>query len=248
MQRRDFMIENFLNYVSNYDTENKELIVLKLEHSLRVCENSKFLAEQLGLEKREVELASKIGLLHDIGRFEQIRKYGSLKPVSEFDHGKVGVKILFEDGLISDFETDENLYPLISFAIENHNRLKIESTSDEKKKKFAKLVRDVDKIDIMYQLGPLKKEIEEIDESYVSPSVIEAIKEHRPVKKYEVATNADIIATRFAYGFDINYAIALKPFRDHLKDYYDRVRNSNLFDDIYQEVLDYLEERIDREC
>ena len=60
----------FIKYTSKYDLTNKRQKG-KQEHSLRVMEVSKKIAEKLNLSKEEIQLATLIGLLHDIARFEQ---------------------------------------------------------------------------------------------------------------------------------------------------------------------------------
>ena len=57
-------------------------------------------AQRLGLNQEQVNLATAIGLLHDIGRFEQVRLYHTFNDGKSVNHAEIGVKILFEDGLI----------------------------------------------------------------------------------------------------------------------------------------------------
>ena len=66
----------FKEYVKDYDIENPK-IALKVAHIERVSEIAKNTAKSLNLSKEDVELAELIGLLHDIGRFEQIKKYNT---------------------------------------------------------------------------------------------------------------------------------------------------------------------------
>lgn len=44
-----------------------------------------------------------IGILHDIGRFEQLRRYQTFFDYRSMDHAKYGVHVLFEEGHIKDF-------------------------------------------------------------------------------------------------------------------------------------------------
>ena len=64
----------FDEYVSNYDPTVGR-IKLKIEHIKRVAENIKNIALEQGLDSEQIKLAEIIGLLHDIGRFEQVRLY-----------------------------------------------------------------------------------------------------------------------------------------------------------------------------
>ena len=58
--------QEFIVYTEKYDLQN-ENIKRKQEHSLRVMQISEKLAKMLGLSKEEIQLATLIGLLHDIG-------------------------------------------------------------------------------------------------------------------------------------------------------------------------------------
>ena len=71
---RDFVISQFKSYVADFDTVD-EGILLKFTHSLRVSAWCERLAKALHLSQDDVDLAWLIGVLHDIGRFEQLREY-----------------------------------------------------------------------------------------------------------------------------------------------------------------------------
>lgn len=89
----------FKEYVKNYDPEDKK-VKLKIEHIERVSQLAKQMAEKLKLDEEDIKLAELIGLLHDIGRFEQIRIYHTFTDKKSINHGEYGAKVLFEDGLI----------------------------------------------------------------------------------------------------------------------------------------------------
>ena len=61
----------FKEYVKKYDDTNPK-IKMKIIHILKVAENSKKIATDLNLSEEDIVLAELIGLLHDIGRFEQV--------------------------------------------------------------------------------------------------------------------------------------------------------------------------------
>ena len=62
--------DEFLKYTERYDVSDEE-IKRKQLHSLRVMQRSKIIAQSLKLSEEEIQVATLIGLLHDIGRFEQ---------------------------------------------------------------------------------------------------------------------------------------------------------------------------------
>ena len=89
----------FKEYAKKYNPED-EKIKIKIAHIQRVAQNSKRIAQNLKLSQEDIELAELIGLLHDIGRFEQVRLYHTFVDKDSINHGEYGAKILFEDGLI----------------------------------------------------------------------------------------------------------------------------------------------------
>ena len=101
--------DTFKKYTDNYDTSD-EKIKLKVDHTYRVAALSERIAESLGLNKEDTDLAWLIGMLHDIGRFEQLKNYGTFSDADSIDHAHYGVKLLFDEGLIWKFidEMDMN--------------------------------------------------------------------------------------------------------------------------------------------
>ena len=144
-------MELFKEYVKDYNP-NDGKIALKISHILRVTQKSRELAEELNLNEEDTDLAELIGLLHDIGRFEQVRIYNTFYDKDSINHGEYGVKILFEDGLIRKFIKDDSYDEIIKKAILNHNRPRIEEGLSKRELMHAKIIRDADKLDIYYVL------------------------------------------------------------------------------------------------
>ena len=111
----------FKNYVKNYNPSDPK-IALKISHIERVSQKAKQLAENLRLNEEDVKLAELIGILHDIGRFEQIRIYNTFMDKDSVNHAEYGVKVLFEDGLIRRFIAEDTYDNIIKKAILNHNK------------------------------------------------------------------------------------------------------------------------------
>ena len=62
----------FYDYVTEYDMTNDN-IIRKIVHTTTVADACFTIACKLGLNKNDRELAYLTGILHDIGRFEQIQ-------------------------------------------------------------------------------------------------------------------------------------------------------------------------------
>jgi len=91
---REKALAAFQEYTDRYDS-SRDMIRLKIEHSYRVCGLCQQIARSLDLPEEEVDIAWLTGLLHDVGRFEQQRVYGTFADADSIDHAKYGARILF---------------------------------------------------------------------------------------------------------------------------------------------------------
>ena len=235
--------KEFDNYVRNYDINNYD-INYKYFHSYRVYELCKKISKDLGLSDEDVLLSSVIGLLHDIGRFEQLKKFSSYKD-SNLNHAEFGAKLLFEEGLIDRFKIDKKYYDTIKFSIRNHNKYKIEETDDDKKIMFSKILRDADKIDIIkavvvyndYNIPECEKDI--------SKKIEESFMDHKQLKLEDVQNDNDEAILLLAFLFDINYSTSLKTIKDEkiVDKFYRKVKNKELFKPYCEHMKEYIKER-----
>lgn len=237
------MLKVFNKYVNGFDVSD-EMIINKIEHSIRVYEKMREYAKRLGYSEEEITLAGEIGLLHDIGRFRQVEENGSFNDLKTFDHAEYGVYLLFEKNQIEDYKIDSSHYNAMRYAIKNHNKYKLDKCEDRLTMKMAKLIRDVDKMDILYLLGTLGNYDESADDSVVSQKIYESIKSHRSINKEDIKTHNDNIAVKLAFAFDINNDMCLNEFKRNLTAYYKRIERDNRFKDIYEEIIKYLDERM----
>ena len=99
---RKNVINAFAEYVRNYDPSD-EKIKLKIDHTYRVAGLCQSIAKSLNLSEADVDSAWLLGMLHDIGRFEQIRRFGTFSDADSVDHAEFGADLLFKEGLIRKF-------------------------------------------------------------------------------------------------------------------------------------------------
>lgn len=140
----------FIDYTSSYDNSDP-MIRQKIDHTFRVADLSDKLAKSLCLDDKGIDLSWLIGLLHDFGRFEQIKRFGTFSDSQSVDHAELGADILFKDGkiqLFSDAGLLQDDFLLIETAVRLHNKLSLPDNLDENAKVFCQLIRDADKLDI----------------------------------------------------------------------------------------------------
>lgn len=242
----------FKEYVKKYNPED-EKIKIKIAHIERVAENSKRIAENLNLSQEDIELAELIGLLHDIGRFEQVRLYHTFVDKDSINHGEYGAKVLFEDGLIRKFIKDDKFDRIIKLAIINHNRADIEEGLTEREKLHAKIIRDADKTDIFTILisGDKKAIWEKADlsDDKISDEIYREFVEDKRINYKERKTSADILVSHFNYVYDLNFPETRKIIRDnkYIDKLYQRFKFNDAetmkrFNEIYRLSKEYIEQ------
>lgn len=215
-------------YTSNYDMSNAT-IRYKYDHSKRVMENCMNIAKSLGLSIEEVLIAGLVGLLHDIGRFEQYKVYNTFNDLKSIDHGDYAVKILFEDNYIRKFIDEDSYDEIIKKSILYHNKFLIGECND-KELIFCKVIRDADKIDIFKHFVD-KKDTIVFKTKEVTPELYNKFFEKKSLDFNEVKTNADMKILQLSMFFDLNYKYS-----------YDIVKSMDYFNilvDRYIEIMDY---------
>lgn len=215
--------DEFIKYTEKYDL-NESKIEIKQEHSIRVMNISREIAQELQLSQEEVDIATLIGLLHDIARFEQFKRYHTFRDAQSIDHGDLGVEILNKD-IRKYIETDK-YDELIKLAVKNHNKYKIQEGLDAKQKLFAQIIRDADKIDIIYEaIGILwQKRQNEVEESTITPAIFEQVLKNQLIKSEDKKTILDDVIAIVAFIFDINFKVSFEILknRDYINKMLDR--------------------------
>lgn len=146
-------LEAFHEYVDAYDTANPR-IALKVKHTYRVAALCDTVARSEGLSPANVDLAWLCGLLHDIGRFEQLRRWDTFNDARSASHAELGAAELFDSeddaaGNIRRFAAERYEDALIRAAVGQHSAYRLPSSFDARTRLFCNIVRDADKVDIM---------------------------------------------------------------------------------------------------
>ena len=215
--------KNFLKYVQNYDLNN-ENIKRKEQHSLRVMAISKKIAEELKLSEEEIKLATLIGLLHDIGRFEQYTKWKTFSDRISINHGVLGSKILEENNFIRTFVTENKYHEIIKKAIINHNKYQIDENLNETELLYSKIIRDADKIDILYEVadGILMKDVD-LRDLCISENYFRQFLSEKTIKITDEQNDLDKLILKIAFIFDLNFECSKKIIKE--EKYIERILN-----------------------
>lgn len=128
------------------DPEGLGNILLKIEHTRRVCAVSDTLAAGEGLSANEARIASAVALLHDVGRFPQYRRWRTFRDSDSDNHARLSVEVLRQHNLLNGLDPAECL--LIEEAVRFHNLLELPEQVSSPTRLFMRLIRDADKLDI----------------------------------------------------------------------------------------------------
>lgn len=205
--------KEFQAYVEGYN-HKEEKINLKIKHTYRVAALCSRIALALNQKEEEIELAWLIGMLHDIGRFKQIKNYGTFVDAKSINHAHYGVEILFEQGLIRRFIKTNQFDEIIKNAIAHHNAYKIPEHLDEYTILFCNIIRDADKIDILkvnvetpiqtvYEFSE-----EEIKQSAVTKEVMECYYNHQAIRHSLKKTPLDHLVGHISLAFELVFPIS----------------------------------------
>ena len=248
MLNEQLVKQQFANYTKNFNPEDPK-IALKIAHTYRVAENSKAIAQSLDLSEEEVEIAWLIGMLHDIGRFEQVKRYQTFSDVLSVDHAEFGADLLFKESfLIKDFIETREYDQIIETAVRQHNKYRVADGLDSKTASFANIIRDADKVDIFrVQVeepieGMYGVPLDFIKTQTISPEVLEQFKLHKSVLRELKHTYLDYYVGHFALAFELVY-----PYSRTLtvqQGYLDKLISIQVTDSETQKQIDYIRNEV----
>lgn len=249
----DKAIQQFNNYTKDYINLNR-LCELKVNHTMRVMNLCSTIAQSLGFDEEKVTLAKLCGLLHDIARFEQWRRFENFSDLESVDHGDLGVEILTSDNnnLLRKFIPDSKYDSIILSSVKYHNKYLVADELSEDEKIFTNIVRDADKIDILYlyTIGHIALDVKD---DAMSDAVFTNLINKNEISRKDIITSADRLAVSLGFIFDINYKNSLIILKE--TDYYNKEidiyiskTNNELLkkqlEDIRKIINNYLEEMI----
>ncbi|MDE6389531.1 MAG: HD domain-containing protein [Lachnospiraceae bacterium] len=250
---RQKVIKAFKDYVDNYNTTD-EKIRLKIEHTYRVSELCESIAQSLQLDGTECDLAWLLGMLHDIGRFEQLRNYGTFIDAQSIDHALYGAEILFEQDRIRDYIEDAVEDKMLRTAVAYHSAYRLPEVLDERTRMFCQILRDADKIDILkvnvdFPLEEIYNvSTDKLLTAEVSEAVMEAFKEGHTVLRSLKRTPADNVVGHISLVYELVYPRSLALVKEQgyiqkLMDFQSKnPKTQGQFEQIRETMKGYLQE------
>lgn len=160
---------NYNQYVATFrsiDGKLPEMMKLKLHHTKEVVRNAMLIAEGERFSALESFTAKAAALLHDTGRYEQLKRYNTFRDSDSIDHAVFSYEIVKEKGWLTSLDQSllpqdglnsvggaEGVVEAIESAVLWHNRREVPERKDDSEKTSlvflaSHTVRDADKLDI----------------------------------------------------------------------------------------------------
>lgn len=137
----------YSSYVDTFRVGEKlpEMMELKLLHTRNVVSLARMIAKGEQFDERTARALEAAALLHDTGRYEQLKRFNTFRDADSVDHAVFSHDIVKEKGWLDGWEdASKNLT-----AVLVHNRRDIPADEmDEITLACSKALRDADKLDI----------------------------------------------------------------------------------------------------
>ena len=252
----------FTTFVHEYMTGDADLrrnMRLKESHTARVCREALAIGRGLGLDAPSLRMIETIVLLHDVGRFEQYRRYRTFADAQSENHAKLTLAILRKRSVLERLAPEDR--SLIRRAIGYHNLPQIPpGVKDPQVLLFSRLMRDADKLDILrlvinyYNAHPDKKNhaiavgLEEA--RGFTPEVLADLLAGRIVRSAHLRNQNDFKLLQMGWVYDVNFVPALKAIkrRKYLEKLRAALPDAPEADAAYTSVATVLAERIASEA
>lgn len=230
--------------------ERRSDFKLKDDHTLRVCVEMESLGKELCLSEKDLILAEVVALFHDIGRFEQIARFGTLVDSKSVNHAVLGVQLLREQGVLEDLE--QGIQVEILGAISYHNLPSLPAAGPERVLFFTKLLRDADKLDIYHIatgyysgsgfLDDVDVKISLPDTPGITDDIYQDLLQKKSVSYTRLRTLNDFKLLQMNWVYDINFAPALRAIarRGYIETIYGTLPRCEQTERIYAAVTEHL--------
>ena len=107
----------FDDYAAHYNIHDGR-VALKITHTDAVVSVMEQLCTMRGLSEHTKNMALLCALFHDIGRFEQLKQYGTFLDYKSIDHAELSCRVLLENNILSiyaklyhKYEADKSCIP-----------------------------------------------------------------------------------------------------------------------------------------
>lgn len=242
--------KNFKIHAEKYDM-NDIAIIRKFYHSYRVMDFCMLLAKYNNFNDDDTNIAMLVGLLHDYSRFEQWTNYKTYSDIKSIDHGDLAVERLFKDREILNYCKNIEYYDEIYDAIKYHNKHKktLKDKFSVHNKKLLDLVRDADKIDILYILSTNKDLVYE-DDKEISEEIKKDFLNRINLERTTIDNKSENLLLHLSMIYDLNYKESYKYIYDNnlIEKIYNNVDDKEKFKEYFDYINEFIKEKVGNLC
>ena len=216
MTQNEKLTERYNAYVDTFrgaDGKLPPMMELKRIHTAHVVANARLIAKGEGFDTETARACDAAAILHDTGRYEQLKRYNTFRDADSIDHAVFSHDIVKEKGWLDGDPRRE----AILTAVLVHNRRDVPDDLDPLTEAAVHTVRDADKLDIF---RVLENQIATTDwrhncEAFwnlpttvrPNPAVVAAIRAGRPVDYQNIKSLADFVLIQVGWMYGgIHYA------------------------------------------
>lgn len=246
----------FSSYVASFATDDPDVmknIDLKYDHTLRVADEALGIGKALGLDDFSLAVAEITALFHDVGRFEQYRRFRTFSDKKSLNHALFGVEILREHKVLDRLEP--SLRQLILDVVACHNRATLSEDMEPRTLFFSRLLRDADKLDIWWVLTEYYRmkaagetnetiELDLPDTPGTSESIRESLVKNQVILFDSMKNLNDFKLFQAGWVYDLYFTPALERMRE--KNYLEKIQNALPDTEDIREVFSVVRAWVDR--
>lgn len=252
-QGKAFIEQLAQEHIKASDFAIAENLQMKMDHSTRVAANCRYLADALKLDEDSADLIELIGWLHDVGRFEQFKKYQHFDDSKSEDHAALSVDLIAEQDFFQQMDEEEQM--LLREVIAGHNEPTF-SSNDPKALQFGRILRDADKMD-NWKLAVSKLQR---DGTFSLPSisynlpkmpgasdkVLKTVMAGKSVDKKDLETLADYKLFSMSLVYDLNFKASFVwvTERQLIQKLYESMTKGDRVIDAYRQIRLHIENRL----
>lgn len=245
----------FLAYARQFYTPNEEdqrNIKLKEDHSFRVLDNADALCKAHDFSPSLAYLTRLAALFHDIGRFEQYKRFHTFNDSISLDHARLGFRMLKENRVLDFLEPDDRRLVLIAVLL--HNKKTLPTVLRQNYLKCVRAVRDADKLDILpvvieYMASEKKDPTITLGlqdrPDYFSSQVLEQVLSRSLVNYQDMVYVNDfkLLMLSWVYGLNFAHSFALLDQNNYVHILLDMLPESRDLDVLKKILLQYVHEQ-----
>ena len=200
----EYLKKSYDAYVDTFrgaDGRLPEMMQLKRTHTAFVVRNAEEIAKGEGFGDQEREASLAAALLHDTGRYEQLRRYDTFRDSDSVDHAVFSHDIVKEKGWLA--AAGPEFADAVLKAVLYHNRRDLPDGMDRLAEVAAHTVRDADKLDIFRVLEDQVAHTDWRGDSRAfwnlsvsappNPEVVDCIEKGRPVDYQSIKSLSDFV-------------------------------------------------------